>query len=67
MKIYILSSGIQGCSNDLPEAAFKTKKAMTSYIKKHYPNAIGKSRIEPDELYWEDESMWLWADKIKLL
>jgi hypothetical protein len=67
MKIYILSSGLQGCSNDLPEAAFKTHKAMLKYIKEKYPDAKGTSRVEPNEHYWEDDSMWLWADKIELL
>jgi hypothetical protein len=67
MKIYILSSGLHGCSNDLPEAAFKTHKAMLKYIKENYPDAKGTSRVEPNEHYWEDDSMWLWADKIELL
>ena len=67
MKIYILSSGLQGCSNDLPEAAFKTHKAMLKYIKENYPDAKGTSRVEPNEHYWEDDSMWLWADKIELI
>ena len=56
-----------GCSNDLPEAAFKTKKAMLKYIKENYPNAKGLNRMEKNENYWEDDTMWLWADKIELL
>ena len=67
MKIYILSSGFIGCSSDLPEAAFKTKKAMLKYIKENYPNAKGLKRMEKNENYWEDDTMWLWADKIELL
>lgn len=67
MKIYILSSGMAGCSNDLPEAAFKTKKAMLKYIKENYPNAKGLKRQSKNENYWEDDTMWLWSDKIELL
>ena len=67
MKIYILSSGFLGCCGDLPEAAFKTKKTMLKYLKKKYPNAKGLNRMEKNENYWEDDTMWLWADKIELL
>ena len=66
MKIYILSSGLIG-RDTLPEAAFKTKKAMLKYIKENYPNAKGLKRMEKNENYWEDDTMWLWADKIELL
>ena len=64
MKIYILSSGFLGCCSDLPEAAFKTKKAMLKYLKKIYPNA---KELKKNGNYWEDDTMWLWADKIELL
>ena len=67
MKIYILSSGLHGCSNDLPEAAFKTQKSMLKYIKENYPDAKGTSCVKSNKHYWEDDSMWLWADKIELL
>jgi hypothetical protein len=67
MKIYILSSGFIECNNDLPEAAFKTKKAMLKYIKENYPNAKGLNRMEKNENYWEDDTMWLYSSKIELL
>jgi len=61
MKIYILSSGIIG-SDTLPEAAFKTKKDMESYISKKYPDARWFA-----ELYWEDDTMCLSAEKLPIL
>jgi hypothetical protein len=61
MKIYILSSGLIGCDMQ-PEAAFKTKKNMESYISKKYPDARWVA-----ELYWEDDTMCLTAQKLPIL
>ena len=61
MKIYILSSGLIGC-DALPEAAFKTKKNMEAYICKTYPDARWLA-----ELYWEDDTMYLTAVKLRFL
>jgi hypothetical protein len=61
MKIYILSSGLIGCDMQ-PEAAFKTKKNMEAYITKTYPDARWFS-----ELYWEDDTMCLTAEKLPVL
>ena len=40
---------------------------MLKYLKEKYPNAKGLNRMEKYESYWEDDTMWLWADKIELL
>jgi hypothetical protein len=61
MKIYILSSGLIG-GDTLPEAAFKTKKDMEAYINKTYPDARWFA-----ELYWEDDTMCLTAQKLPIL
>lgn len=45
--------------NMQPEAAFKTKKNMEAYITKTYPDARWFS-----ELYWEDDTMCLTAEKL---
>jgi hypothetical protein len=50
----------------LPEAAFKTKKAMMAFIKQEYPDARGTNRMEKNELYWEEHNIWLTAEKIIL-
>lgn len=60
MKIHILMTGLRGNYHGYPEAAFKTKKALRNYIKSEFPEARGVNRMEPGELYWEDESGW-WA------
>jgi hypothetical protein len=66
MKIYILLNAFKGDGRGLPEAAFKTKKAMMAYIRKEFPDARGTNRMEKNELYWEDETMWYNAETIEL-
>ena len=66
MKIYILSSNFKGNDRCLPDAAFKTKKSMMAYIRKEFPDARGTNRMEKNELYWEDETMWYNAETIEL-
>ena len=64
--IYLLSTGFLSESRALPEAAFKTKKAMMAFIKQEYPDARGTNRMEKNELYWEEHNIWLTAEKIIL-
>ena len=64
MTIYVLSSAFKGSDRGLPDAAFKTKKALLAYIKREYPDAKGTNRMEKNELYWEDGSMWYNAEQI---
>jgi hypothetical protein len=66
MEIYILSSAFKSNDRGLPDAAFKTKKALLAYIRKEFPDARGTNRMEKNELYWEDETMWYNAEKIPL-
>jgi hypothetical protein len=65
MKIYVLLNG-HG-ANGLPEAAFKTKKALRDYIKQEYPDAKGTNRMEKDELYWELDGGWFNCEEVELL
>lgn len=62
--IYVLSSAFKGSDRGLPDAAFTTKKAMLAYIKREYPEARGSNRMEKNEMYWEDDTMWYNAEKI---
>lgn len=55
MKIHILMTGLRGDCQGYPEAAFKTKKALREFMRKEFPEARGTNRMEPNELYWEDE------------
>jgi len=63
MKIHILMTGLRGDCQGYPQAAFKTKKDLKRYVKKEYPEARGINRMEPNELYWEDEQgRWFRCD-----
>lgn len=63
MKLYILMSGQIGDCQGYPHAAFKSKKDVRKYIKKHHPYIRGINRMEPNELYWEDElGSWFRCD-----
>ena len=59
MKIYILFQGWRNNSNGCPIAAFRTKKLLRSWVSKNFPHYDGKSRIDPNEMYWESEFGWL--------
>lgn len=67
MNIYILSTALRGETKGLPEAAFKTKKAMMEYIRTEYADAKGTNRMEKNELYWEHDTGWINAERIPLL
>ena len=54
-------------ASSVPEAAFKTKKALKEYIKKEYPDAKGTNRVEKDELYWELDGEYFNVEEVELI
>jgi len=54
-------------ANSIPEAAFKTKKALKEYIKQEYPDAKGTNRMEKDELYWELAGGYFNCEEVELI
>jgi len=59
MKVYILFQGNRNNSNGLPIAAFRTKKLVRDYVKKNYPDYEAIGRVDPNEMYWQEEFNWL--------
>jgi hypothetical protein len=59
MKIYILFQGYRNNSNGLPIAAFRTKKQLRKWVKDNYPDYKGVGRVDPNEMYWQEEFYWL--------
>ena len=59
MKVYILFQGWRNNSNGSPIAAFRTKKSVRDYVKKNYPYYEGVCRVDPNEMYWQEEFYWL--------
>jgi len=62
IKLFVLMVGIRGDAQGYPLAAFKTKSDLRKFVKYEYPEAKGTNRIEPNELYWEDDIEWLRCD-----
>lgn len=62
IKLFVLMVGIRGDAQGYPLAAFKTKSDLRKFVKYEYPEARGTNRIEPNELYWEDDVEWLRCD-----
>jgi hypothetical protein len=69
MKIYILFHGWRNNTNGYPIVAFRTKKALRGYVKRHHPDYKGVARIEPNEMYWQSEYEWLKCEdhQVKLI
>ena len=59
MKVYILFQGYRNNSNGLPIAAFRTKKQLRKWVKDNYPDYKGIARVNPNEMYWQEEFYWL--------
>jgi hypothetical protein len=67
IKLFVLMVGSIGDSQGYPLAAFKTKSDLRKFVKYEYPEAKGTNRMEPNELYWEDDIEWLRCDTTPLL
>ncbi len=59
MKVYILFQGWRNSSNGYPIAAFRTKKQLRKWVKDNYPDYKGIGRVDPNEMYWQEEFYWL--------
>lgn len=64
IKLFVLMAGTVGDAQGYPIAVFKTKKDLRKFVKSEYPEAKGTNRIEPNEMYWEDDTGWLKCDDI---
>lgn len=62
MKIYILFQGWRNNSNGCPIAAFRTKKQLRKWVKDKYPDYKVIGRVDPNEMYWQEEFYWLKAE-----
>lgn len=64
-KVFVLMGGLVGDAQGYPIAVFKTKKDLRKFVKSEYPEVRGTNRMEPNELYWEDDNLgWLKCDDI---
>lgn len=59
MKIYILFQGYRNNSNGGPIAAFRTKKQLRKWVKENYPTYEAIGRVDPNEMYWQEDFYWL--------
>jgi hypothetical protein len=59
MKVYILFQGWRNNSNGHQIAAFRTKKQLRKWVKDNYPDYKGVGRVDPNEMYWQEEFFWL--------
>ena len=62
MRVYILFHGYRNNTNGYPVAAFRTKKALRDFVRKHHPDYKGVARIDPNEMYWQSEYEWMKAE-----
>jgi hypothetical protein len=61
-KVFVLMTGIVGDDQGYPIAVFKNKKDLRKFVKSEFPKAKGTNRIEPDEMYWENDLGWFKCD-----
>lgn len=62
MRVYILFHGYRNNTNGYPVAAFRAKKALRDFVRKHHPDYKGVARVEPNEMYWQSEYEWMKAE-----